>query len=297
MELRSPAEQGEFGRIGYCGRRRCGPRLRFRGRRGDRRRCAQPEAGRAPHRSARSPRRAAGGYGPELAASLEPTDVLDRTLDAVVAAPGRRCRARRDRPRQSGAADDAGRGHDRGRGRAHAAPDAEPPRPAGARGRLPLPARRRRAPRRSSLAPALTVALRADGETIGSLAAISRSSPTGFSGRRPPTRSRASPAAPARRSGTRCASSRRASRPSSTRSRPPQPPRLLRVPRPRDRPRPPLRALRLADRVRPRRLQADQRPDRPPRGRRRARSRSPIASAASSGRRTSPAASAATSSR
>ena len=117
---------------------------------------------------------------------------------------------------------------------------------------------------------ALTVALRAEGETIGSLAAISRSAPTGF----PETttdalENLARRAGPAVWSAMRFVEAREQA--DSLADRPAQPARLLRVPWPRDRPRPPLRAVRLVDRVRPRRLQADQRPDRPPRRRRRAR--------------------------
>ena len=182
-----------------------------------------------------------------------------------------RCRGRRGpvaigrRP----ATADARGGPDRRRGRAHAAADAEPPRPAALevvyRYRLDDVGRVEASPR------ALTVALRAEGETIGSLAAISRSTLGGLLGadrdaldgprptRRPGDRERAAVHRGARARRARFA------------HRAPQPPALLRVSRPRDRAGAALRALRLADRVRPRRLQAHQRPDRPSRRRRRAR--------------------------
>ena len=76
-----------------------------------------------------------------------------------------------------------------------------------------------------------------------------------------------------------------------------QPPLLPRDAGARGRARAPLQPQPRARRVRPRRLQGDQRPDRPSRRRRASWRRPPTASATSSGRRTSPAASAATSSR
>ena len=220
----------------------------------------------------RAPRRRARATRASSQPRSSPSDVLDRTLDAVVALPGVDAALVAIGDDGDDAADDARDRADRGRDRANAAPDAEPPRPARARGRLPLPARRRG--RASAKLPRCRADRRAarrgrDDRLAG------RDQPLGLdraSRRRRRTRSRASPAGPgpAISNALRFVEAREQAELDSLtglhnrRA-------LLRVPRPRDRPRPPLRALRLADRVRPRRLQADQRPDRPPRRRRRAR--------------------------
>ena len=90
---------------------------------------------------------------------------------------------------------------------------------------------------------ALTVAVRADGETIGSLAAITRSNVSGL----PADDGRTRRARAARGTGDRQRAAATA-RPGARRARlahgPPQPPPLLRVPQPRDRASASLRALR-----------------------------------------------------
>jgi diguanylate cyclase (GGDEF)-like protein len=117
------------------------------------------------------------GFTTELAASLEPEDVLDRTLDAIVALPG-----------VDGALVAIGTADERTT-RAASLSDDEIERTL-----LQMPSHpdlrslevvyryRLHEVSESSKLPrsALTVALRADGETIGSLAAISRSEEPGF---------------------------------------------------------------------------------------------------------------------
>jgi diguanylate cyclase (GGDEF)-like protein len=125
-------------------------------------------------------RLAAGlGYGSELASSLEPSDVLDRTLDAVVALPGVDAAL---------VAIDAGA--ERPTTRAEGMTDDEVERTL-----LQMPSHpdlralevryhyRLDDVEASSKLPrsALTVTLRAEGETIGSLTAISRSTSSSFS--------------------------------------------------------------------------------------------------------------------
>ena len=210
------------------------------------------------------------GYTSELSASLDPGDVIDRTLDAVVALPGVDAALI--------AVGETGDGARVTRAAGMTADEIE-------RTLLQMPAHpdlraievvyryRLDDVNESSKLPrsALTVSLRAEGETIGSLAAVTRSTTGGLlgvgrdraRGARPPRRARDLERDPLHR-GARAGRARLA-------HGPPQPAALLRVPRPRDRPRPALRALRLADRLRPRRLQADQRPDRASRRRRGAR--------------------------
>jgi diguanylate cyclase (GGDEF)-like protein len=118
-------------------------------------------------------------YTSELAASLDPSDVLDRTLDAVVALPGidaalvtiRNEGDVRPTTRSAGLSDDE---IERTLLQMPNHPDLRALEviyryrldDVGASAKLPR--------------SALTVALRAEGETIGSLAAISRSGSTGF---------------------------------------------------------------------------------------------------------------------
>jgi diguanylate cyclase (GGDEF)-like protein len=129
---------------------------------------------------ARVERLAAGlGYTSELAASLDPEDVLDRTLDAVVAMPGVDAAliAIGDDPvsrttRAAGLSEDE---IERTLLQMPSHPDLRALEVV-YRYRLDDVDGSAKLPR-----TALTVSLRANGETIGSLAAISRSTPAGFS--------------------------------------------------------------------------------------------------------------------
>jgi eukaryotic-like serine/threonine-protein kinase len=119
------------------------------------------------------------GYTSELAASLEPSEVLDRVLDGVVALPGVDAGlvtiAPDDREVTSRA---AGLSDDEVERTLLQMPNHADLRAieVSYRYRLDDVDEVSRLPR-----SALTVALRAEGETIGSLAAISRSTPSGFS--------------------------------------------------------------------------------------------------------------------
>jgi diguanylate cyclase (GGDEF)-like protein len=119
-----------------------------------------------------------GQGGAELAASLEPADVIDRTLDAVVALPGiDAALIAIGEPEDGGTTHAAGLSEDEvSRTLLHMPthPDLQALEVV-YRYRLEDVGEGSKLPR-----SALTVALRAGGETIGSLAAISRSTATGF---------------------------------------------------------------------------------------------------------------------
>jgi diguanylate cyclase (GGDEF)-like protein len=119
------------------------------------------------------------GYVSELASSLEPADVLDRTLDAVIALPGVDAAlvaitngAAGPTTRSAGLSDDE---IERTLLQMPSHPDLRTLEVT-YRYRLDDVDESAKLPR-----AALTVALRSEGETIGSLAAISRSVPSGFS--------------------------------------------------------------------------------------------------------------------
>ncbi len=118
------------------------------------------------------------GYTAELAASLEPDDVLDRTLDAIVALPGVEAAlvsiGQQTSTRTTRA---AGLSEDEVERTLIEMPTHHDLRALEVvyRYRLDEVNEGSKLPR-----AALTVALRAEGETIGSIAAISRSQPSGF---------------------------------------------------------------------------------------------------------------------
>jgi diguanylate cyclase (GGDEF)-like protein len=119
------------------------------------------------------------GYVSELASSLEPVEVLDRTLDAVIALPGVDAAfvavtngAAGPTTRSAGLSDDE---IERTLLQLPNHPDLRTLEVV-YRYRLDDVDEATKLPR-----AALTVALRSEGETIGSLAAISRSAPSGFS--------------------------------------------------------------------------------------------------------------------
>ena len=203
----------------------------------------------------------------ELASSLDPADVIDRALDQVVSLPGVDAALIAIEAR-----DDQG---NNGSARTHAAGLSEDEIE---RTLLNMPAHpdlrtievvyryRLEDVNETSRLPraALTVALRADGETIGSLAAISRSAQAPFTA---PTHDALE--AVARRAGPAIWNALRFTEARELAELDP----LTGLHNRRlffeflareNRPRAPLRALGLADRLRPRRFQADQRPDRPP---------------------------------
>jgi diguanylate cyclase (GGDEF)-like protein len=117
------------------------------------------------------------GYGSELAASLEPEDVFDRTLDAIVALPGAEAALITVELEDARVTKTLGLTEDeveRTLLQIPAHPDLRS---------LEIVYRYRLDEANEALKlprAALTVALRADGETIGSLAAISRAEPSGF---------------------------------------------------------------------------------------------------------------------
>ena len=129
--------------------------------------------------AAAPPKPAVRGFVPELAASLEPNDVLDRTLDAVVSLPGVDA-ALVAIGEQSGAAVTRAEGLsedeiERTLLQMPTHPDLRALEVV-YRYRLDDVEAAAKLPRSG-----LTIALRAEGETIGSLSAIGRSSPSGFS--------------------------------------------------------------------------------------------------------------------
>ena len=225
-------------------------------------------------RSNRRIRELAGGLGytTELAASLDPADVIDRTLDAVVALPsvdaalivlGARA-ATRTTDRAAGLTDDEVE-------RTIFA-DADPPGSARDRGRLPLPPRRRRreleAPASGADRRAARATARRSARSLRSAARMPRADARTHRGRarrarapsRPGDRQRAALHRGARAGRARLThrAPQPAARSTSSSSR-----EIARAQR--------YERYRLADRVRPRRFQADQRPHRPSRRRRRAR--------------------------